>query len=157
MTFTKPNKRRCDFGSFLSQAARSPVLCSIIALLLAPLTVEATHASETSLASDAVSEIGPAADSTENRSSDSPLLNAITDNLRFTLDFSSRATDFGALGETGYTHAVGIDSYKVISSATRDIGTLILQAYVTRIDNMIKRPGFFDGKDDTELVYRIFN
>ena len=157
MRSSKPNGYRCNVTLSVSPPVVSHTLGIILVLLLGPLTLKTTHASETPLVSAAVSENASLRESTDDNAPASRLVNAIKDNLRFTLDFSSRATDFVARDETGYTHAVGFDSYKVISGATRDIGTAILQVYLTRIDNMVKRPGFFDGKDDTELVYRIFN
>ncbi|MCV6606136.1 MAG: hypothetical protein OIF34_12590, partial [Porticoccaceae bacterium] len=79
------------------------------------------------------------------------------DNLRFAVDLSSRVSHFDHADETGYTNVAGIDLHKVFSSTEGDIGTLIVQLYWTRIDNLIMRPGFFDGPDDSELVYRIVN
>lgn len=79
------------------------------------------------------------------------------DNMRFALDLSSRVTHYDHLHETGYTHVAGLDLHKVFSGHNGDIGTLIVQLYWTRIDNLLMRPGFFDGPDDSELVYRIVN
>lgn len=82
---------------------------------------------------------------------------SIFDNLRSSIDFSTRPAYYVDESRTGLTHAVGIDVHKVFSSDKRDIGTLTAQAYLTRIDNVRGYPGFFDDDDDTELVYRIFN
>lgn len=79
------------------------------------------------------------------------------DNLRYTIDYSSRANYFSELNELGFMHALGFDVHKVFSEARGDIGTLTAQGYLTRIDNMPMRPGFFDDAHDTEFVYRIFN
>ncbi len=79
------------------------------------------------------------------------------DNLRAKLDASSRAVHASDLAETGFQHAFGLDMHKVFSGDKGDIGTLILQGYITRINNMQRRPGFFEHPDDTEFVYRIFN
>lgn len=79
------------------------------------------------------------------------------DNLRLALDLSSRVSHFDHANETGYTHTAGLDLHKVFSRPDGDMGTLIVQLYWTHIDNLIMRPGFFDGPDDSELVYRIVN
>jgi len=79
------------------------------------------------------------------------------DNLRFAIDLSSRVSHFDRADETGYTNVAGLDLHKVFTGHNGDIGTLIVQLYWTRIDNLIMRPGFFDGPDDSELVYRIVN
>jgi len=86
---------------------------------------------------------------------DSP--NRFSDNLRFTLDASSRAVYFSRQNQTGFMHAFGFDLHKVFSGQQRDIGTLVLQGYLTRIDNFVTAPAIFDDPDDTEFVYRIFN
>jgi len=83
--------------------------------------------------------------------------NTIKDNLRTAFDFSSRPIYYEDLDQFASTHAVGIDLHKVVSTSTKDVGTLTAQAYLTRIDNVRSHPGFFDDNDDTQLVYRIFN
>lgn len=82
---------------------------------------------------------------------------SLGENMRVSLDLSSRITHFDRADETGYTNVAGLDLHKVFSGNDGDIGTLTVQLYWTRIDNLIMRPGFFDGPDDTELVYRIVN
>ncbi len=82
---------------------------------------------------------------------------AITENLRSSIDFSSRGIHFGNRDEVGMVHALGLDLHKVFSSRAGDFGTLTLQGYLTRIDNLPVRPGFFDDNHDTEFVYRIVN
>ena len=79
------------------------------------------------------------------------------DNLRFTVDFSSRITHFGIQDTEAYIHALGFDMHKVFSTNNKDVGTLILQGYLTRIDNHPAPPGIFDDGDDSEFIYRIFN
>ena len=80
----------------------------------------------------------------------------ITDNLRTTLDLSSRAL-IPESGSAGYLNAIGLDLHKVFSSPDRDWGTLIVQLYLTRIDDLQRRPFFFDDEDDWELVTRVTN
>jgi len=81
----------------------------------------------------------------------------LQENLRATLDFSSRVNYFIEENETGFIHAVGFDVHKVFSDDKKDIGVLIAQGYWTRLDNQLMRPGFFENEDDLEFVYRIFN
>ncbi|MEE8058223.1 MAG: hypothetical protein V3T17_10365 [Pseudomonadales bacterium] len=78
------------------------------------------------------------------------------DNLRYSIDASSRPIYFSHRDELGFQHALGLDLHKVFSGERGDISTLLVQGYLTRIDNLPQRPSFFDD-DDTEFVYRIFN
>ena len=86
-----------------------------------------------------------------------PLPDAVRDNLRLALDFSTRPAWSDARDEFFYLHAIGIDLHKVVSSPTRDWGTLIVQTYLTRIDNVSPPPPPFDDPHDWELIYRILN
>ena len=79
------------------------------------------------------------------------------DNLRWTVDLSSRVTWFESLDEVSPENVVGLDLHKVFSSSGRDWGTMILQLYLTRIDNHPSPPPFIEGSDDWELVPRIAN
>jgi len=79
------------------------------------------------------------------------------DNLRLTLDLSSRATYVEARDDCTFLQAVGIDAHNVFSGPQGDWGTLVLQGYLTRIDNAQPAPPIFDDGDDWEFVYRIFN
>lgn len=81
----------------------------------------------------------------------------LLDNLRFTIDASTRSTRFSIQDQSSSMHALGFDIHKVFTSDHRNIGTLILQGYITRIDDHPAPPGIFDDGDDTELIYRIFN
>ncbi len=76
-------------------------------------------------------------------------------NLRTSVDVSSRVVDYQSQNQTGSSHIVGIDLHKVFSHKNGDVGTLILQAYMTKLDNQVQHPGFFKDKDDEQLVYRI--
>ena len=76
-------------------------------------------------------------------------------NLRASVDVSSKVVDYRAQNQTGSSHIVGIDLHKVFSHKNGDVGTLILQAYMTKLDNQVQHPGFFKDKDDEQLVYRI--
>ncbi len=78
-------------------------------------------------------------------------------NMRLAIDLSSRTVINSAWSGAGYQHAIGIDFHKVVSTQDRDVGTLLLQGYLTRIDEMEAHPGFFEDESDTQFVYRIFN
>ncbi|TQV76005.1 hypothetical protein FKG94_15455 [Exilibacterium tricleocarpae] len=80
-----------------------------------------------------------------------------SDNLRLTLDVSSRSVRYSLADTTGNSTVVGLDLHKVFSGENGDIGTLTTQAYWTDNNNIVKHPGFFDDEDDNRLVYRIFN
>lgn len=80
-----------------------------------------------------------------------------TQNLRWKIDESVRViiNDQGDIPTTlGF---LGIDVHNVISTDERDIATLMLQPYLTRIDTTGGAPPLFDGPEDWELVWRIFN
>ena len=81
---------------------------------------------------------------------------SIISNLRHSIDASTRYIDVKAENESGYMHMLGVDMHSVWSDDNRDIGTFLLQGYFTRLDNIIRRPGFFDGPDDTRFVFRNF-
>ena len=80
-----------------------------------------------------------------------------SDNLRWSLDFSSRVQHQMRADRTAYIQAWGLDSHKVFQDNQGDWGTLVTQVYLTRIDNLSPHPGFFADEHDWELVYRIFN
>ncbi len=84
------------------------------------------------------------------------IFGSLTDNLRVTLDLSTRVTTQDG-AKPAYQNVIGLDLHKVVSGERADWGTLNLQGYLTRIDNQLRHPPFFDGADDLEFVYRIFN
>ncbi len=77
-------------------------------------------------------------------------------NQRFSIDLSSRVLHDFETDETATLQFIGIDYLKIFSNSGGDYGTLLLQPYITRIDNLKKRPAFFDDEDDTEFVFRNF-
>ncbi len=77
-------------------------------------------------------------------------------NQRFAIDLSSRVLHDFETDQTATIQFIGIDYLKIFSNSGGDYGTLLLQPYITRIDNLKKRPAFFDDEDDTELVFRNF-
>ena len=82
---------------------------------------------------------------------------AMQDNLRFAVDISARGMHFSESDEFAHVEALGFDLHKVFASESGDVGTLVLQGYLTRINNLERHPPFFDDDNDWEFVYRIFN
>jgi len=83
--------------------------------------------------------------------------NFLGENSRWSLDLSTRATRNFETKNNSFTHAIGLDIHKVVSSQTSDIGTLIFQPYIVKINN-VDNPSFtFDDGNDTKLTWRIAN
>ncbi len=85
------------------------------------------------------------------------LPSAWAENLRFAIDLSARPIYETKSDEFSHIEFIGFDLHKVFSGAKGDRGTLLLQGYLTRLNNRRMRPAFFDDKNDWEFVYRIFN
>ncbi|WDE08569.1 hypothetical protein SG34_032110 [Thalassomonas viridans] len=51
----------------------------------------------------------------------------------------------------------GLDLHKVFSKDNGDIGTLVFQPYLTRLDDVVNPSFFFDNGNDRELIWRIAN
>lgn len=85
------------------------------------------------------------------------LPDALQNNLRFAVDLSARGIYNTETNQFSHVEALGFDMHKVFSTRSGDIGTLLLQGYLTRINNLQSHPPFFDDDDDWEFVYRIFN
>jgi hypothetical protein len=56
-----------------------------------------------------------------------------------------------------FMHTVGLDIHKVFSNSTSDIGTLVLQPYIVKLNNVNSAPFTFDDGNDTQLTWRISN
>ncbi|WP_025562254.1 hypothetical protein [Psychromonas sp. SP041] len=79
------------------------------------------------------------------------------ENSRGSIDLSSRVSSNLDTQEYSFLHVFGIDIHKVFSSDTSDIGTLILQPYIVKLNN-VNNPNFiFDDGNDTKLTWRIAN
>ncbi|MEZ5497926.1 MAG: hypothetical protein R3E77_00715 [Steroidobacteraceae bacterium] len=76
---------------------------------------------------------------------------------RFSVDTAARSVWNETLGGDAQAYFLGLDVHRVFSDERGDIGTLTLQPYLTRLVDMPMYPPFFDGPNDTELVFRIFN
>lgn len=77
------------------------------------------------------------------------------ENLRWAVD-SSISVGYGLEdGDTDYEGFIGIDSQKVISTNTRDIGIIIAQLYAVRIhDREMPRPVFFKSESEWAFLPR---
>ncbi len=78
-----------------------------------------------------------------------------SENLRFSVDLSTRQLYNSGTDDSYMVNFIGTDLHKVFSGDSGDIGTLTLQGYFTHIEDEAIRPGFFDG--EWTFVYRIFN
>ena len=88
---------------------------------------------------------------------DSLMAQSLVGNSIYVLDLSTRVAHLGRADQTGFQQALGIDYYTKVNSAYRDVATVNFQLYLMRIDNLARRPGFFEGEDDWELMPRICN
>lgn len=79
------------------------------------------------------------------------------DNLRWTIDLSTRGSYMKGTDDWSGQYALGLDLHKVFTGPSGDIGTLLFQSYLVRLDNNTYPPYFFDDGDDWELVWRITN
>lgn len=82
---------------------------------------------------------------------------SLSENLRLAGDLSSRVVFRSEEEQAHYQNVIGFDLYKVFSGSEGDWGTLILQGYLTRIDDRNPHPKIFSDEDDWKFVYRIFN
>ncbi len=80
-----------------------------------------------------------------------------TDNLRFATDLSIRPVYQGVDGEIGSLAFFGFDLHKVFTDQQGDWGTLTLQPYFARGDNLSLTESTISGSNEFELEYRIFN
>ena len=87
----------------------------------------------------------------------SRFLEDLDTDARLTLDLSSRAIYETGPNGWAFGQFFGIDYLKTFTSPRGDWGTLIAQVFLTRIDNLERRPQFFESDDDWELVTRITN
>lgn len=79
------------------------------------------------------------------------------ENSRWSTDFSTRAMRNTDKNNNAFMHTVGLDIYKVFSNSRSDVGTLILQPYIVKLNNMSNPPFIFDDGNDTQLTWRISN
>jgi hypothetical protein len=87
--------------------------------------------------------------------SQNPVADWLGGNTRFALDLSYRGTLPSVTGKPMGLGALGFDLHHVVSTATRDVGTVTAQGYLLRFDNANMRPGFAEGPDDWDWTWRI--
>jgi hypothetical protein len=75
-------------------------------------------------------------------------------NSRLSLDLSSRTSYNEREKETSFQHFIGLDIYKVFNYQGRDIGNLVFQPFLHRIDNGVRTPGYYDDNHDWEFIWR---
>jgi hypothetical protein len=79
------------------------------------------------------------------------------ENSRWSIDLATRVMRNTDKNHNTFMHTVGLDIHKVFSSSTSDIGTLMFQPYVVKLNNANNIPFFFDDGNDTQLIWRITN
>ncbi|NIA06784.1 MAG: hypothetical protein GWP14_03955 [Actinobacteria bacterium] len=83
-------------------------------------------------------------------------LDRLGENLRFNTDVISRVWTTHRRGQGSWFNAVGFDIHKVFSDNNGDIGTLLLQPFIVRRDNVIPIPHHVEDDDDWELELHDF-
>jgi hypothetical protein len=79
------------------------------------------------------------------------------DDLRWAIDLSSRAQFLSdsPFSQPGFFNSIGFDFSRTYSKDNRDFVKLNLQFNLWCINNLARRPGFFDGEDDCQLVSKV--
>lgn len=77
-------------------------------------------------------------------------------NLRWSLDASSR-TQYITSGKNqlGFQNTLGIDTQQVLTGLDRNLVTFTIQAYMTRADELRRRPPYFDSETDWKLLPKV--
>jgi len=76
------------------------------------------------------------------------------ENFRWSIDGSARINNNIASDNTSRIFALGLDTHKVFTSKSGDIGYMVGQLYFTKLSNQTPFPWMFDDKDDSTLVIR---
>jgi len=79
------------------------------------------------------------------------------ENSRWAIDASMRITRNLDKNANAFIQVIGLDVHKVFSHKTNDIGTLMFQPYIVKLNNVKKAPFTFDDGDDTQLTWRMVN
>ncbi len=75
-------------------------------------------------------------------------------NLRWSLDGSARLNHNDAMDNTSRIYAFGLDTHKVFTNASGDIGYGVGQLYWTKLSNHMPVPFLFTSKDDSDFIIR---
>ena len=80
------------------------------------------------------------------------------DNLRFTIDVANRSLFLTESGEYANLAFFGMDLHKIFTADDGDVGTLTLQPFLIRTDNLQSFPrSLFDDPHDWKIEWRISN
>lgn len=77
-----------------------------------------------------------------------------SNNLRWSLDASARLNKYIAANNTSRIYALGLDTHKVFSSASGDIGYVVAQLYFTKLSNQTPFSSLFNSPDDEQFIIR---
>ncbi|PHR84715.1 MAG: hypothetical protein COA59_04920 [Colwellia sp.] len=77
-----------------------------------------------------------------------------SDNLRWSLDASVRLNKDIAANNTSRIYALGLDTHKIFSFASGDIGYAVGQLYFTKLSNQMPFSSLFNSPDDEQFVIR---
>lgn len=79
---------------------------------------------------------------------------AAFDNLRWSVDLSSKALVNAQDKNDAFVHAIGLDLHNVFTGQNGDWGTLVWQTYLSRVDGLTKHPKHFSDSHDWAMTYR---
>ncbi len=83
-----------------------------------------------------------------------PLYADFSDNLRWSLDASARLNENITAKSSSGIFALGLDTHKIFTSPTGDVGYTVGQLYYTKLSEVSPYPWLFDSKNDAKLVIR---
>lgn len=83
-----------------------------------------------------------------------PSFGDFTDNLRWSLDASARLNKNIASSNTSRIYAYGLDTHKVFTAASGDLGYVVAQLYFTKLSNQNPFPSMFDSENDSQFIVR---
>ncbi len=92
-----------------------------------------------------------------NSSANSSNSELFGENSRWSIDTSLRMTRNLDKSTNAYMQVIGLDVHKVFSHSTNDIGTLVFQPYIVKLNNVKNASFIFDDGNDTKLTWRIAN
>ncbi len=121
----------------------------LLALLVATAMVTAQTADESRPIREepfTIDATTPSADS-EAGGDHRTLWDALGENMRVNVDAISRIGFTRRRSEPEFLNALGLDIHKFVSDSEGTIGTLLLQPYVVRRDNVFERTVAIDGND----------
>ena len=75
-------------------------------------------------------------------------------NSRFSFDLSTRTSYNDRVKEFTFQEFIGFDFHTFINYKGLDIGSIVLQPYLNRIDNGKSSPSFYDDNHDWEFIFR---